>query len=284
MQSDELSNADFVQFQALIYKLAGIHYPPEKRGLLQNRLKRRMRELDMAAHLDYLEALRRDRSGAEVQQFLNAITTNETYFFRCQRHWDYFTEFLKSHHKERAGRIGRPLKIWSAAASTGAEAYSAGIACFETYGPSLGGMRIEILGTDINDKVLAEARLGRYRPYAIAQTQKGIVQKYFTQVGKDEVQVDPKVMKLARFHTHNLLERVQGGPFDLIFLRNVMIYFDGPSKERVLRNMHDVLQPGGSMIVGESESLLNLQHPFTYVKPSIFIRPAPAASPLRKER
>ncbi len=280
MTGAELSDADFAEYQALIYRLAGIHYPIEKRSLLQNRLKRRLRELKLDSYRAYLTAVQRDRSGAERQEFLNAVTTNETYFFRCRRHWEFFEEFLRE--RRAATKAPRVIRIWSAAASTGAEAYSAAIACHETLGQDLGSMRIEILGTDINDKVLAEARAGRYRPYAVGQTDPAIVARWFT-VDGDEYVVDRRLTQLTRFATHNLLERVSGGPFDLVFLRNVMIYFDGPSKERVLKNVFDVLQPGGHLIVGESESLLSLTHGFTYVKPSVFRKPtaAPTARPVR---
>ena len=269
LEDDELREADFAVCQKLIYKHTGIHYPYEKRKLLQNRLRKRMRVLRLASFADYLAHLRGAGARDELQQFLNVITTNETYFFRCQRHWDFFRSWIVERRPLLVGP--RRLRIWSAAASTGAEAYTMAIVLQQELGAAALA-KVEIVATDVNDAVLREAREGRFRGYAISQTEPEVVARWFRRTGDDHYQIDPRLQRMVQFRVHNLQQPMRGGPFDLVFLRNVMIYFDAKSKEHVLRHVHDVLVPDGYLLVGESESLLSLQHGFDYVRPSLFRR------------
>lgn len=277
----DLSHAEFQRFHDLIYQLAGIHYPPEKLALLSNRLRRRLRALGVPSYDAYLGMLQAQTKGRETQEFLDSITTNETYFFRCERHWEFFRKWATERAQDPGIRRDG-FRIWSAAASTGAEAYTILIVLHQVLGDNFRNVPVEVLGTDLSSKVLAEAKLARYRQYAVSQTPPGVVAKYFTKIGTDELQFDPKLAKLVTFQSHNLMEPLLGGrTFDFVFLRNVMIYFDTPSKEKVLRHAYAVTRPGGYLVVGESESLLNVQQPFAYCKPSIFQRPAgtPATRP-----
>lgn len=283
----DLLPAEFQRFHDLIYQLAGIHYPTEKIALLSNRIRRRLRATKIATYDAYLALLQSTQKGPESQAFLDSITTNETYFFRCQRHWDFFRQWAEQRAATPEGRR-EGFRIWSAAASSGAEAYTICIILHQILGASLGSVPVEVLGTDLSMQILDEARAARYRAYAIAQTPPEIVAKYFTQTSEGEFQFDPKLAKLVTFQRHNLMEPLMGKkPFDFVLVRNVMIYFDGPSKERVMRNAHAVTRPGGYLIVGESESLLNIQQPFRYCQPSIFQRsvaqdarpPAPTGKP-----
>ncbi|MBL8724753.1 MAG: protein-glutamate O-methyltransferase CheR [Planctomycetes bacterium] len=272
----DLSREEFQRFHDLIYQLAGIHYPPEKLALLSNRLRRRLRALSVPSYDAYLGMLQHQTKGKETQEFLDSITTNETYFFRCQRHWDFFRSWAERRAQEPSVRRDG-FRIWSAAASTGAEAYTIVIVLHQVLGANFGSIPIEVLGTDLSQKVLTEARAARYRPYALSQTPADVAAKYFTKVGTDELQFDPKLAKLVTFQSHNLMEPLLGGrSFDFVFLRNVMIYFDTESKAKVLRHAYAVTRPGGHLVVGESESLLNVEQPFTYCKPSIFQKPVAA--------
>lgn len=268
-----LSDSTFKAFQTFIYDKAGIHYPDEKLGLLSNRIKTRLRRLKMDGYEGYLKILKAGQAVDELQQFLNAITTNETYFFRCEKHWDFFREWLRHKKEEGRGKRNKSLSIWSAAASNGSEAYSIVITLQEILGPDFDGYRIEILGTDLNDAVLEEARQAIYRPYALGQTPAQVQKRYFKKLSDDEFQFEPKLKRMVKFTTHNLKDPLNHARFDFIFLRNVMIYFDIPSKENVLSHMRKVLVPGGFLVVGESESLLNLNHQMTYIQPSIFMLP-----------
>ncbi len=269
----DLTPDEFQRFHDLIYKVAGIHYPKEKIELLSNRIRKRVRAINCHSYDAYLQQLQQAGESTEQQAFLDSITTNETYFFRCQRHWDYFKSWVQQRHADPARR-GQPLRIWSAAASTGAEAYTILIVLQQVLGPGFGGTQVEVLGTDLSMHVLAEARAGLYRNYALAQTAPDVVNKFFTRTEREQFEFDKNLRKLVRFQRHNLMEPLKvSQPFEFIFLRNVMIYFDQPSREKVLQHVFAVAQPGCPLIVGESESLLNTQHGFQYVKPSIFQKP-----------
>lgn len=275
----DISPAEFQRFHDLIYKLAGIHYPAEKSALLSNRIRRRLRATKIATYDAYLQALQSNAQPAEVQAFLDSITTNETYFFRCQRHWDFFREWATARAQDPATRR-EGFRIWSAAASSGAEAYTICIVLHQILGNNYGGVPVEILGTDLSQSILEEAREGVYRPYALSQTPPEVVKKYFTKRGTEELVFDRQLAKAVTFQRHNLMEPLMGArTFDFVFLRNVMIYFDVPSKEKVMKNAYAVTRPGGYLLVGESESLMNLQHPYTYVKPSLFQRKVEAKTP-----
>ncbi|MDO8349118.1 MAG: protein-glutamate O-methyltransferase CheR [Planctomycetota bacterium] len=269
----DLSTPEFSRFQALIYELAGIHYPDEKLALLSNRIRRRLRATGLTTYDAYLGSLGSGKA-AECSSFLDAVTTNETYFFRCQRHWDHFRQWAQQRASDPATRRDG-FRIWSAAASSGAEAFTAVIVLHQILGPDFGGVPVEVLGTDLSTQVLEEAQKGIYRPYALAQTDPAIVRQYFRRAGPDELVFDPQLAKVVRFERHNLMDPLpRRVAFDFVFLRNVMIYFDARSKARVLQNAFAATRPGGILLVGEAESLINVDQPFQYVKPSVFCKPA----------
>lgn len=275
----DLTKDEFQRFHDLIYKIAGIHYPNEKLELLSNRIRKRIRAIDESSYSSYLRRISSSANAQELQAFLDSITTNETYFFRCQRHWDYFKQWLEEKKKDpNLKRQG--LRIWSAAASNGSEACTMLIVLHQVFGDNFGGMRVEILGTDLSTEILAEAKQATFRPYALAQTQSNIVSTYFKQISNDEFQFDRKLLGHVKFLQHNLMNRLTTpGVFDAVFIRNVMIYFDQTSREKVLDHCHQVMRPGGALIVGESESLLSVKHEFDYVKPSIFTKTAKQKAP-----
>jgi chemotaxis protein methyltransferase CheR len=277
----DLNPAEFQRFHDLIYKLAGIHYPIEKLSLLSNRIRRRLRDTKVTTYDAYLAMLQSAAQVTEQQSFLDSITTNETYFFRCQRHWDFFKQWAQQRAANPATRR-EGFRIWSAAASSGAEAFTITIILNQILGPNFGGIPVEILGTDLSTQILEEARAGLYRPYAVAQTPPEVVKKYFTKTATDELLFDRQLAKAVTFQRHNLMEPLPGNrQFDFVFVRNVMIYFDVPSKEKVMRNAFQVTKPGGYLIVGESESLMNVDQPFKYCKPSIFEKPGPVAGKVK---
>ena len=279
----DLNNDEFQRFHDLIYEIAGIHYPTEKRELLSNRIRRRIRAINEASYDSYLRRISLGRDAKERQEFLDSITTNETYFFRCQRHWDYFRNWLEE-QKQDPELPRRGMRIWSAAASNGAEACTMLIVLHQVFGDDFGGMRVEVLGTDLNQTILAEARAATFKPYALAQTPPAIVSKYFKKhPDRDEFEFDRRLLRNVSFRQHNLMDKLSvPTPFDAVFVRNVMIYFDQSSREKVLASIYDVVRPGGLLVVGESESLLSVKHGFAYVKPSIFVRPAGDPAPATK--
>ena len=269
----DLTKDEFQRFHDLIYSIAGIHYPNEKLQLLSNRIRRRIREVGDESYDAYLRRIRTP-TAPERQRFLDSITTNETYFFRCPRHWDYFHSWLEE-KKGDPETARRGLRIWSAAASNGAEACSMLIVLHQVFGNDFGGVPIEVIGSDLSPEILARARAARFRPYALSQTPEHIVARYFTKGPDDDEYVfDQSLLRHVRFQQHNLMDPLlTASPFDAVFVRNVMIYFDQQSREKVLDNTFRVMRPGGLLVVGESESLLSVRHEFEYVEPSIFVKP-----------
>ncbi len=272
----DLSPDEFRRYHDVIHRLTGIHYPEDKVQLLGNRLRKRMRITNKTQFADYLTFIQRSDQTAELQAFIDSITTNETYMFRCKRHWDLFAEWVK----DTAQKGAQSFRIWSAAASNGSEACTILMVLDQVLGREFGGRRVELLGTDLSQSVLQEAKAAVYRPYALSQTPKEVVDRYFKQIEADRFEFDRRLLRHATFRLHNLMEPLSTpAPFDFVFLRNVMIYFDRPSKERVLQHVSSVLRPGGMLMVGESESLLNVNHGFSYQRPSWFQKPTSLTKP-----
>ncbi len=269
--SVSLENKDFKLFQTYIYDKAGIRIQDHKRPLIENRLRKRLRELNLATYADYYAFLTSAQGEkTELSNFLDAITTNETYFFRHTPLWDY----LMKEWLPKAAEAKRKVTIWSAACSTGEEPYSLAIAAQEA-ARQLAGTQLRIIATDISQQVIETAKQGLYKPYAIARMPKQYLTKYFTKsvaprTGEDRYQLSPNIMRRVEFRLHNLKNPAPFTECDLILIRNVMIYFDGPIKTLVLKNLLRSLKKGGIICVGEAESLTNLVDGFIYVQPSIF--------------
>lgn len=277
----DVDDQTFNGFRELIYQIAGIEYPPSKKSLFQNRLRKRLVALGLESPGDYLEMLKSARGADELREFLDVITTNETYFFRCARHWEFVRRFLRERDSEIPA--GRKIRIWSAASSTGAEAYSTAIVLHEEFGKAKVAQRFEIVGTDLNQKVLEQARAGAYEGLALREVDEGRRGKWFRKVEASpqtaagclaEFEIDPALKTNVTFARHNLKDAWSGEPFDLLLLRNVMIYFDRPSKEHVLARAFDAMRPGAALLLGESESLVQVTHGFENGETSVLYRPA----------
>ena len=274
----DLTKDEFRRYHDYLYAKTGIHYPDEKTELPSNRIRKRRGAAGSPGYAAYRTRIQQRGETVEQQAFFDSITTNETYFFRCQRHWDFFKAWAQQRHADPQTRK-LPVRVWSAASSTGAEAFTALIVLHQVYGPGFGGTQVEVLGTDLSQAVLAEAQKGVFSAYALSQTPPDVVKKHFAKVDKEDWLFDRELAKHATFSRHNLMDPLLGkGPFDFVFVRNVLIYFDAKSRERVLANCAQVMQPGAPILVGESESLMGTTHPFQYLKPSIFVKPAGAAT------
>lgn len=272
----DLLPEEFARFRDLAYEVAGINYPREKLSLLSNRIKTRLRATHAATYDAYLTMLRGPAGARELQGFLDAVTTNETYFFRCARHWQLFREWAQRRLAEPKGRR-EGFRIWSAAASNGAEAYTIAIVLHQLLGTGFGGVPVHILGTDLSHHILDEARAGQFASHALAQVDQADLARYFAATD-DHYTVLPELQRVVRFEHHNLMQPLRGQqPFDCVFLRNVMIYFDVPTKQKVLEHAFAACKPGAQLFVGEAESLVHMTQPFRYLAPSLFERPAPAA-------
>jgi chemotaxis protein methyltransferase CheR len=259
---------DFERVRTLIYRRAGITLAPSKQSMVYSRLTRRLRETghrDFASYLDALEGA----DGQEWQAFVNALTTNLTSFFREQYHFPVLAEHLRS----LAGQ-GRPPAIWCAAASTGEEPYSIAITAIEALGPR---PSVCIEASDIDTEVLARARAAVYPESAAEQVGGDRLHRFFMRgVRRNQgmVRVRPEVASLVTFRQVNLAEQRWpfGEPFDVVFCRNVMIYFDAPTKAAVLERIHRVLRPGGLLFVGHSENFTDRRDLFVLQGKTVYRR------------
>lgn len=246
----------------------GIVMGERKWTLLEGRLRRRLRELALPGYRDYLHLL--EATPGEVNDFVDLVTTNETAFFRTPRIWEYFAQqFLPRWFDARPDA---PLRVWSAAASSGEEAYTVAMLC-EEFRLAHPGFRYRILATDIADGILRKAAAAQYRGRsieALAQTHPALLQKYFS--AQDEgFCAGPALRANLTFRKHNLHERPRElGTFDVTLLRNVLIYFDADGQQAVLENVRRAMAPDGVLIVGESESLSRFEMGFAFEQPLIY--------------
>jgi chemotaxis protein methyltransferase CheR len=260
----------FRQFADLIYKEAGIHLGEHKQALVSARLGKRMRFLSIKDFDDYYEYIQRDHSRKELSNLLDAVSTNVTYFYREPEHFNILASLVRQWEQERQTRI----RIWSAACSTGEEPYTMALILSEAL---RNVSEIKILATDISTSVLAIARQGEYEAKKLEKISGKMTEKYFTSVrkrGKNLYRVRENIRKMIHFSWLNLSSPPypMKGPLDIIFCRNVMIYFDNKVKEGLLEDMYRLLKPGGYLMVGHAESLSGLVSRFKSVKPSVYIK------------
>lgn len=248
-QEFAFSSADFDRVRQLIYQHAGISLHAGKQAMVYSRLSRRLRETGERSFSQYLQSLEGlPASHPEWQEFVNCLTTNLTSFFREEHHFQVLSTELKA-------RAGQSLRIWCNAASTGEEPYSLAMTCAESL-PSTAS--VKIMASDIDTKVLATAGRGIYNADARGLSPERLRAHFLRGKGANSgsIRVKPELARLIEFRTHNLMEsRWQlGEPFDIVFCRNVMIYFDAPTQRRVLERIHGVMKPKSLLFVGHSEN------------------------------
>ena len=243
------TDADFDRVQAMIYRRAGISLHDGKHAMVYSRLSRRLRETGYQSFHDYLGWLESSDS-PEWQEFINALTTNLTSFFRENHHFEVFANLLKSKP------LGSPWRVWCSAASTGEEPYSIVITALETLGAR---PQFSLTASDIDSKVLASAKQGVYRLDGMKGIDAQRLQKYFLRgkAGNDGmVRVKPELSRAIDFLMVNLIHDNWPfkEPFDVVFCRNVMIYFDAQTQRKVLERIYKVMKPGATLFVGHAEN------------------------------
>jgi len=268
MDGAELNPLDFAALAGLVREHTGIAMHEHKRVLLQGRLLPRMRTLGLSRYRDYIERVRADRS--ELQPFINLVTTNDTAFFRTPAVWDYLERsFLPAW---LAANPGKTLRIWSAAAASGEEAYSTAMLCSQ-FQERQRGFRFAIQATDIDTGVLATAAGGYYEGRSAERfgaARPELVRKYFRAEGAG-IRAVPELRATVRFGEHQLLAPWrQGAQFDLVLLRNVLIYFDEETQGRVLRSVHAAMAPEARLILGEQESITRIATPFDFEQTHVY--------------
>lgn len=242
--------ADFARVQSLIYQRAGISLHDGKHAMVYSRLSRRLRETGHRSFRDYLGWLE-SHDGPEWQEFVNALTTNLTSFFREQHHFEILADHLKKSKPAGAG-----WRVWCNAASTGEEPYSIVMTAADALGPQA---NFKLWASDIDSKVLATASRGVYRLDNLKGLSDSLLQRFFLRGkgGNDGlVRVKPELQRMIEFLIVNLIrdDWPFREPFDMVFCRNVMIYFDGPTQRRVLEKIHRIMKPGGLLFAGHSEN------------------------------
>ncbi len=245
--------ADFERVRKLIYQHAGISLSPVKQDMVYSRLARRLRATGSRSFTEYLDALEKG-GGDEWERFVNSLTTNLTSFFREPHHFPIFAE-----HLQKLG-TRRPIRIWCSAASTGEEPYSIAITVAETFGTNLS--HVSIIASDLDTNVLDTARKGVYPAERVEKLSPERLRRFFLRgTGSQEgyVAVRPELKALIQFQRINLLDASYAlkGPLDVIFCRNVMIYFDKPTQYKILSRFAPMMQADGLLFAGHSESFLH---------------------------
>lgn len=264
-----LTDAEFAQFQRLIYKIAGISLSDAKKILLAGRLSRRVRHHRLGSFAEYYKLVSGPQAGDELQIMVDLLTTNETYFFREEKHFD----FLRKHVLAKRAP-GRSFDIWSAACSTGEEVYTLAMVLADELGVE-GAW--SIMGSDISTQVLRLAASGHYPLERTRGMPTDYLKKYCLKGVREQAGtflIDPRLRNHVRFAQVNLNAPLPDvGTFDVIFLRNVMIYFDQETKRKVVAQLSQRLRPGGYFIIGHSETLNGINETLRAVQPTIYMKP-----------
>lgn len=261
----EISEACLADLVDLIHRWTGITVGQNRKAMLYGRLKKRMKTVGQNTFEAYLHYVK--NTPDEKQAFIDLVTTNETYFFRTPRIWDHLEKtFIPDWFAKHPGKIFRVL---SGAASSGEEAHSLGIICQE-FKETHPAFNYQIIGTDISTRMVAKATEGRYSGRSIESFRATPRFEKYMKAEGDQFRVITEVKSRIEFRSHNLFQKLTLEPFDLILLRNVLIYFKGPDQEKVLANLVPSLRSDGLLIIGESESLVHIQTEFESIAPLIY--------------
>ena len=268
----------FQRFADLAYDKAGIHIRPGKEALVSARVAKRLRALSLPDGEEYLRFLEADASGEELTCFLDVISTHFTSFFREPDHFELLAEELAA----RLAGGARRLRVWSAACSTGEEPYSMAMTALGVKGMDAPGVDFRILATDIALDTLRQAASGRYAGARLEPVSPGLRSRWFTRARGTGAQSEADELWEAKdalkapiaFRRLNLTEPPypMKGPFDVVFCRNVLIYFDQPTRQRLISAVEELLPPGGMLCIGHTETLSGLRTSLEMVRPSVFRR------------
>ncbi|MFI3158595.1 MAG: protein-glutamate O-methyltransferase CheR [Methylococcaceae bacterium] len=265
-----LHEKEFAQFRDLIYRIAGINMSPAKKPLVTSRLAKRLRHYGLKSYGEYFQMITAASGKAELQMTVDLLTTNETHFFREPKHFDFLRRRILPERKP-----GKTLRIWSAACSSGEEPYSIAMLLDEV----LGNAPWEIVASDLSTRVLEKARAGLYPIDRMPEIPRHYLSNYClkgTGSQQGTLLIERKLRERVQFLQHNLTEAPPKlGEFDVIFLRNVMIYFDQETKRQVVSRLLSLLRPGGHFLVGHSETLNGINEEVCLVQPAVYLKPLP---------
>jgi chemotaxis protein methyltransferase CheR len=268
----QLSARQFAKIRRLAHDTFGLDLRDGKEGLVAARLRKHLRQSECSSFDEYYRYVVEDSTGEAVIDLIDALTTNHTSFFREPAHFDFLRKTFVPEWKNRG-----PIHVWSAGCSTGEEPYSIAICLLEALGPRFDKPRI--LATDISTRALAAAEAAIYSAEGLAGFPSALLRKYGLRGEADWTgwyRMKNEVRALVEFRRLNLLEPFSHTTcFPLIFLRNVMIYFDKPTQRQVVERLATRLQPGGYLLTGHAESLTGMEHGLKYVQPSVYRKEAP---------
>lgn len=265
MSMQQINDHEFEKFQKLLFDISGISLTPAKKPLVAGRLSKRLQFHQLSSFHDYFKLLKSNTHPHELQIALDLLTTNETYFFREGEHFKFLRECAEASKLQR-----NPFRVWSAACSSGQEPYSIAMVLEDC----LGAREWEVLASDISTQVLAKAQQGLYS----ATEAERIPREYLTRfclkgIGPQQgtLLVEPKLRQKVNFFQVNLnTELPRVGEFDVIFLRNVMIYFEVETKRQVVQRLQDRLKPNGYLLTGHSETLNGINNTLKTISPSVY--------------
>lgn len=266
----EITDSEFHDLVSFVYSSYGIDLS-RKRKLIEGRLSNTLKAKNFSSFSDYITFLHNDKTGDELRNFLNRITTNYSYFARENDHFKYLFEAVLPFWEKRCNR---DLRTWSAGCSSGQEPYNIAMTYDQYFGIDKLGIDKTILATDISTNVLTLAKEGVYPEKDLAGLPTDWKQKYFSKISDGLFQLSPKIRKEVEFRIFNLMnDFVYKKQFHIIFCRNVMIYFDSKTTQRIIEKFYDALAPGGYLFIGHSESIDRRNTKFRYVHPAVYQKP-----------
>jgi chemotaxis protein methyltransferase CheR len=265
----EISTEEFQRLRTLIYDESGISLNDQKQGLVASRLSKRLRELKFSTFSEYHDHVTNDSSREEFTRMLDLISTNKTDFFREPRHFEFLREEILPQLESE-----KRIRIWSSACSTGEEPYTIAMTLYDGVSDPT-QWDCKILASDLSTRVLSKAAAGVYDAERVQDVPPETVRRHFLRgrgTSEDLLKVKPHLSAMIQFRRLNLMDEQFPikSPLDIIFCRNVMIYFDRPTQERLVNKFYRYLKPGGHLFIGHSESLQWVTHPFTVVVPTIY--------------
>jgi chemotaxis protein methyltransferase CheR len=274
-QTKDLTKGEYDLFRKLVYAKSGIELGDQKMQLVRARLGKRVRTGGYKSFRDYYNHVERDPSGEELCKLLDAISTNTTHLFREIRHFEQMTEIIKGWASNQAWRAqNRELRIWSAGCSSGEEPHSIVMTAHDALS-SHTDVELKVLATDLSVQMLSKAKLGMYEAHRVGTVPAAYKNRYLQKVqqnGQPHFQLKPELRRMITFSRFNLMTKAfpfRHG-FHIIFCRNVMIYFDRQTQETLVNKYATHLRKGGYLMIGHSESLNGLNHPLSYVEPTVY--------------
>jgi len=268
----KISDNDFKRLVEYMENKYGINLK-QKRVLIEGRLSNTITQRGFTDFTSFLNMVFADRTGTEMISLINKLTTNHTYFYREEEHYAFMKEVALPYFEQT--KKDHRIYLWSAASSSGEEPYTNIMQMLEYFGTKTASWNISTLATDISQRVLDIAKAAIYHKESMEKLQDSWKKKYFIPAPNDCFKVSPEVTKRVEFKTFNLMDKIpfRSYPFDLIFCRNVMIYFEAQTKTDLVNRLYEVLAPGGYLFVGHAESITRDATKFQYIKPAVYRKP-----------